>query len=86
MGELLRTFSELRHQNLVDLTALDLRAPDLARQGMHPTLGPVTAQQLLATWVAHDLNHIHQIAKSMAYQYRDNLGPWLAFIPFNPQS
>jgi len=31
--------------------------------------------------VAHDLGHVAQIARVMAKQYRDEVGPWLAFLP-----
>ena len=53
---------------------------ELDRKGLHPVLGPVTMKNLLACWVAHDLNHIHQIAKCMAIQYRDEVGPWVKFL------
>jgi hypothetical protein len=41
----------------------------------------VTLGQLLATWVAYDLNHLGQIVKTMAKQYTQALGPWSAFLP-----
>jgi len=47
---------------------------------MHPALGPVTMEALLAAWVVHDLNHIAQIAKAMAFQYRDAVGAWQAYM------
>jgi hypothetical protein len=28
----------------------------------------------------HDLNHIHQIAKCMAWQYKDEIGPWREYV------
>ena len=48
---------------------------------MHPSLGPVTLRQLLATWVAHDLGHVAQVARVMAKQYRDEVGPWVEYLP-----
>ena len=36
--------------------------------------------QLLASWVAHDLTHIYQIARILAGDYRDAVGPWTAFM------
>jgi hypothetical protein len=86
IGELLDTFAALRAANLEDLRALRLTPDQLARQGMHPALGAVTLQQLIATWAAHDLNHVHQIAKAMAFQYRDEVGPWRAYLSILPQS
>ena len=53
---------------------------DLDRKGRHPALGSVTLRQLLATWVAHDLDHIGQIARVMARQYTDEVGPWRAYL------
>jgi hypothetical protein len=79
--ELLDTFSDLRAQNLVRLESLRLTPADFERRGRHPELGPVTLGQLLATWVAHDLNHLGQIARVMGRQYTDAVGPWLAYLP-----
>jgi hypothetical protein len=84
LDELLQAFAELRKQNLAELVALKLTSEQLNRQGLHPALGTVTLQQLLATWVVHDLNHLHQIAKSMAYQYRNEMGPWRQYVTFLP--
>jgi hypothetical protein len=41
----------------------------------------VTLAQLLAAWVVHDLNHLDQIAKTMAKQFTAAIGPWRAFLP-----
>jgi len=87
--ELLDMFAERRASNLAELRGLDLNADDLARRGRHPALGGVTLAELLATWTCHDLNHIAQIAKAMAFQYRDKVGPWIAYLsilgPPNPR-
>lgn len=85
MGELLHTFAELRAKNLDALRAMDISPEQLALRGTHPGLGPVTLENLLATWVAHDLNHIHQIAKSMAFQYREGVGPWREYLTVLPR-
>jgi hypothetical protein len=37
-------------------------------------------RQLLATWVAHDLDHVIQIARVMGRQYTDEVGPWTAHL------
>ena len=80
LGELLDEFSQLRAANLADLKALHLRPEDLERRGSHPALGPVTLSQLLASWPAHDLTHLHQISRIMAHQYRDAVGPWAEYM------
>ncbi len=77
---LLHEFQRLRTGNLEDLRALNLSPADLARTGMHPALGRVTAAQLLSTWTVHDLHHIRQACLAMAWQYRDDVGPWRAYL------
>src|SRR5215472_15627396 len=62
LGQLLDEFGRLRSENLDQLRAWNLRAQDLDRRGLHPSLGTVTLSQLLATWAAHDLTHLHQIS------------------------
>ena len=47
---------------------------------MHPALGVVTLSQLLATWAAHDLTHLHQISRIIAHQYRAAVGPWSPYL------
>ena len=78
--KLLDEFAELRAANLATLRGMNLGALDLARRGTHPVLGTVTLRQLLATWAAHDLTHLHQIARVMAHQLREEVGPWTAFL------
>jgi len=80
LEQLLDDFARLRKENLVALQALNLRQEDLTRRGRHPALGVVTLSQLLATWAVHDLTHLHQLSRVMAYQYRDVVGPWSAFL------
>lgn len=70
----------MREKNLEKLSNLKLSAVDLQREGIHPEFGKVTAQQLLATWVTHDLGHIAQIARVLAKQYTNEVGPWTAYI------
>jgi len=80
LGQLLDEFAQLRSQNLDELRALNLRADDLERRGRHPAFGTVTLGQLLATWPAHDMTHLHQISRVMAHQYRDAVGPWSVYL------
>lgn len=80
MAELLRTFSSLRAANLDDLRALNLTPEKLDLRGTHPALGGVTLKQLIAAWVVHDLGHTRQIVKTMAFQYRDEVGPWREYL------
>ena len=80
LASLLDELAALRRQNLGDLAALQLTHADLDRRGRHPELGVVTLRQLLATWVAHDLDHIVQISRVLARQYTDEVGPWHAYL------
>lgn len=80
LHELLGTFAELRRENLADLRGLALGAADFSRRGVHPELGEVTLAQLLATWVVHDLDHVTQIARTMAKAYASAVGPWHVYL------
>ena len=80
LTELLSTFAELRRQNVTALRSLNLTDVDLERTGRHPELGEVTLRQLLATWVVHDLDHVAQIARTMAKAYGEATGPWNAYL------
>ena len=80
LAELLDRFAEVRAENLRQLAALGLTQADFDRRGRHPALGTVTLRQLLATWVAHDLDHIAQVVRVMARQYADEVGPWRAYL------
>lgn len=78
---LLDEFAERRAENLRTLTGWNLGERELALTGEHPAFGTVTLRQLLSTWVAHDLSHIAQVARVMAKQYRDAVGPWREYLP-----
>lgn len=80
LEHLLDEFSRLRAANLDELRSWNLTAEQLVRRGRHPLLGSVTLSNLLATWAAHDLTHLHQISRVMAFQYRDAVGPWTKFL------
>ncbi|MFD0964637.1 DinB family protein [Pseudofulvibacter geojedonensis] len=80
LHELLMEFKKLRKENLIFLKTLKITEQDLLKEGIHPEFGTVTLQQLLATWVTHDLGHIAQIAKVMAKKYKNEVGPWSAYI------
>ncbi|HEX6717122.1 MAG TPA: DinB family protein [Pyrinomonadaceae bacterium] len=81
IADLLDTFARLRSQNLRELQMLNLTPESLEKRGTHPELGTVTLKQLLATWVVHDLGHIRQVARVMARQYKNEVGPWTAYLP-----
>jgi hypothetical protein len=80
LHQLLDEFAQARARNLDELRALNLTPSDLERLGSHPALGEVTLSQLLATWAAHDMTHLHQISRVLAHQYREAVGPWVRFL------
>ena len=80
LPQLLDEFAQLRSASLAELAQLKLQPTDFDRPGRHPALGAVTLSQLVATWAAHDLTHLHQLARIMAYQYSEAVGPWNRFL------
>ena len=80
LPELQEHFAEMRTANLLLLESL-VSPENLGKRGIHPDFGGVRLDQLLATWVVHDLNHIGQIVKTMAKQYTEAVGPWRAYLP-----
>jgi hypothetical protein len=80
LEQLLDEFARLRSDNLNTLRAMKLGPSELARAGRHPALGDVTMSELLATWAAHDLTHVHQLTRILAHQYRDIVGPWTQYM------
>ena len=80
MTGLLDEFETRRAESLEALRTMRPTETDLDRVGRHPALGPATLRNLLAAWVVHDLNHIHQVAKALAHQYGDEAGPWKAYL------
>ena len=81
LATLLTELGELREENVTRVRSWRLTPAQLDLRGTHPSLGPVTLRQLLATWVVHDLGHIAQVARVMAKQYGEHVGPWTGFLP-----
>jgi hypothetical protein len=80
LQELLATFAGVRGESLAALAEMNLSEADLERKGLHPELGEVTLAQLLAAWVVHDLDHVAQIARTMAKVYSQATGPWSVYL------
>jgi len=76
LSELLKVFEALRRDNLVTLAGMNLTSTDFDRIGHHPELGEVTLGQLLTTWAVHDLDHLGQIARTLAKVHTGAVGPW----------
>ena len=80
LQQLIAEFKSLREKNLAELRNANLTEDDLQKTGIHPEFGTVTLKQHLSSWVVHDLGHIAQIARVMAKQYRDEVGPWKKYL------
>jgi len=80
LADLLAEFAALRRDNVAALCAMNLQPADFARKGRHPGLGEVTLGQLIATWVAHDMDHVGQVVHTLARQYASEVGPWRAYL------
>jgi DinB superfamily len=80
LPQLLDQFAQLRAETLNEIHTWNLNAEDLAKRGQHPALGTATLSQLIAAWTVHDLTHLHQIARILAHQYREAVGPWNKFL------
>jgi hypothetical protein len=55
----LHNFFHEREKSLLWLNKLDL--PNWQATHQHPQMGPMSAELILASWLAHDLSHIRQI-------------------------
>ncbi|MEO6455441.1 MAG: DinB family protein [Ginsengibacter sp.] len=80
LEQLLAEFKTLRKSNIEYLRSKKLTQKNLEEKGIHPALGEVTLLQLLSTWIVHDLNHIAQIFRVMAKQYKAEVGPWIEYL------
>jgi hypothetical protein len=80
LTQLLSDFANARAKSLDELRGLKLAPQDFERRGLHPALGSVSLAELLATWAAHDLTHLHQISRIMAHRVREAVGPWARFL------
>ena len=80
ISDLITEFKSLRNGTIKELKSLNITDMDLNLKGIHPEFGEVTLEQLISTWVVHDLNHISQISRVMAKQYEANVGPWKSYL------
>lgn len=80
LDDLLETFTEKRKESLETLKSWNLTQEQLNLKGIHPELGEVTLENLLSTWVVHDLTHIRQIVTNLAKKYTENVGVWKEYL------
>ena len=80
LEQLLNEFLAVRELNLKKLKGLRLKENDFNKTAIHPKFGTVTLSQLIAAWTVHDLDHISQISRVMAKQYKEQSGPWVEYM------
>jgi uncharacterized damage-inducible protein DinB len=80
MHDLLKQFVLERNKSIKELKKLNLVDEDFKKHAIHPTLGQIYLDQLIATWVTHDLSHIAQIARILAKQNAKNVGAFSTFL------
>jgi hypothetical protein len=80
INKLIIDFKNLRIKNLKELKSFNIEQEDLSRTGVHPEFGEVNLKQLISTWAVHDFGHIAQIARVMAKQYKNEVGPWIDYL------
>jgi hypothetical protein len=73
-------FGQLRRANVEKLDRAGLTPLHLRLQGEHPEFGPVTLEQLLATWATHDLAHVAQISRILTRAFGEHVGPWRKYF------
>lgn len=78
-------FERMRGENLRALRGLELDEARLALRGTHPALGEVTMANLIAMWATHDLHHIAQVCKALAFGNREEVGPWRDYVGILPK-
>jgi hypothetical protein len=78
--QLLKEFKSARELNLKKLKELNLTEKEYNKTGIHPKFGAVTLSNLIAAWAVHDLDHISQISRVMAKQYKEESGPWVEYM------
>ena len=80
LDQLLNEFAGVREMNLKKLKGFNLTNNDYVKTGIHPKFGTVSLSQLISTWTVHDLDHISQISRVMAKQYKEQTGPWIEYL------
>jgi len=80
LSQLLDEFKIVRAKNILIVQSKNIQEKDLEKTGIHPVFGEVTLRNLLSTWVAHDMDHIFQIVRVMAFQYDQEVGPWKQYL------
>ncbi|MEO8956307.1 MAG: DinB family protein [Ktedonobacteraceae bacterium] len=76
--QLAAEFARLRAASLTKFE--DVTNADLTHTGRHSELGPVTLEELLHEWAAHDLMHTVQAERALMQPFIVGSGPWRSFF------
>jgi hypothetical protein len=75
-----RSLARLQRQRRANLKWLKtLRPAQLRRQGIHQTVGKISAEELITEWAFHDLGHLKQILDIKRYALFSRIGNMRAF-------
>ena len=80
IDERIAHFRGIRMENITRLKLLIQTDSQLENEGQHPEFGTVKARELLSTWAVHDLAHLAQMMRVMAKRYKEDVGPWIAYL------
>ena len=72
LGETVARFCRERNASLEWLRGLN--QPDWSHAYQHPKFGPISAGDLLGSWIAHDCLHVRQLAKRLRQLANRNSG------------
>ena len=75
---LARRFVELRSESLAALQTIT--PEDFPRRVRHSELGPVTMEEILHEWAAHDLMHTVQAERALMQPFIQGSGPWQKYF------
>lgn len=75
-----RSLARLERQRRANVKWLrKLRTTQLKRQGVHQSVGKITAEELITEWAFHDLGHLKQILEIKRYALYPRIGNMRAF-------
>ena len=75
-----RSLTRLERQRRANVKWLrKLRPAQLKRQGVHQSVGTVSAEEMITEWAFHDLGHLKQILEIKRYALYPRMGNMRAF-------
>ena len=79
--EPLELAGELNRLRIASMELLEkITQADLSRRAVHRELGPVTLEEMLNEWAAHDLMHTVQAERALMQSFIASCGPWQVYF------